>query len=663
VGELSAFDLLRTLDEELAGKTGEAFFPQLVRALAASLKASCAFVSEIDGERYRANVLAMWNDGAFSRTFSYDLSGTPCECVLSNEIVAFPRRIQELFPADRDGLARLGAESFLAIPLCPEHGKVAGHIAVLDREERDWSEADFGVLRIFSARAGAELDRRRYERRLESMNQALESANDELRRELAQRLEAEQQLLEARRNAEAANQAKSQFLAHMSHELRTPLNGILGYAQLMKRDSLLSSDHKEAVGVIESSGEHLLTLINELLDLAKIESGRLILAQQAFDLPQLLKQVADVASVRAREANLGFSCELDGALPQHVRGDERALRQVLLNLLGNAVKFTPRGRVAFRVQVTRRLPHHCGFSFAIEDSGPGIPAEDRERIFEPFTRITRDPRVEGTGLGLPISRRLTEAMGGRLTLVSHAEQGSTFTVELELALAASVAPGPEVARQVIGYAGPRRRVIVVDDDARSRTVLARLLEAVGLQVSQCDRAAAALDIAADQRFDGLVTDLAMPQMSGLELIRAWRAQERLRDIPVLAVSASASAVSRVEAIAAGCDAFLTKPVHAEELYTSIGHLLRLTWQTSSAVAVPSPAAPPLEGILFDERRAHGLYDLAMKGDVRELMAQAEEAARRDPAGEPLYREVQARARRFDMRGVRGLLQSVLASMP
>ncbi len=430
--QLDGLKLLRALDQGVAAKTGAAFFPHLVRALAQLLNASCAFASEINTETYEAHVLAFWRAGEFGEPFSYSLSGTPCECVLGNEIVAFPSNIQTLFPKDREWFAELGAHSFLAIPLCDENTRVCGHLAVLDVHERDWSEFDYEILRIFSIRAGAELERRKYDHRLENSNAQLQRANATLRREVATRLAAEEQLARARENAESANQAKSTFLAHMSHELRTPLNGILGYAQLLEHDSSLTSEQLESVRVITRSGEHLLTLINDLLDLAKIEAGKLELNAKCFELPQLLKHVAAIVALRASQAGIHFECQFASGLPTVLFGDERAIRQILLNLLGNAVKFTERGGVTFRVTAAPIVNSMWQVTFEIHDTGPGIASIDLQRLFEPFERSAKATHVEGTGLGLAITRRLVDAMQGALEVSSQVGTGTTFKVLLNL---------------------------------------------------------------------------------------------------------------------------------------------------------------------------------------------------------------------------------------
>jgi len=426
-------ELVRILNEGITSNTGTDFCRDLVRALAQALEAAVVFVSKIDAARYEADVRAIWVNGDFGEPMRFNLAATPCESILDGRIASFPRRVAQLFPGARATLEHLHIQSFLAIPIVDDSGGVIGHIAVQDTRERDWNETDFGILRLFATRAAAEFKRCEHEERLENTMTQFQKANAALRREVAARLDMEEQLAKAKEVAEAASHAKSNFLAHMSHELRTPLNGILGYTQLMARDPRLDSQQQERVAMITRSGEHLLTLINDLLDLAKIEAGRLDLQHTPVDLRQLLKHVADLASVRAAQAGLTFDYTVAGQLPSEVHVDERAIRQILLNLLGNAVKFTRRGGVKFEVACHLVDSNRCLMRFAVDDTGPGIAAEDLQQIFEPFVRAKADRNVEGTGLGLSITKRLLDAMGGTIEVESRPGEGSRFVVSLELA--------------------------------------------------------------------------------------------------------------------------------------------------------------------------------------------------------------------------------------
>jgi signal transduction histidine kinase/ActR/RegA family two-component response regulator len=658
-------ELVRIINSGITSKTGSEFFTELVRSLAEALDAHIVFVSQIDTARYEADVLAIWRGNAFGEPHRFNLSGTPCESILDGQIAAFPRQVAELFPGARPALEKAGTESFLAIPILEEDTTVVGHIAVQDQRERDWSETEFGILRLFANRAAAELKRRGHEQRLEDANAQLQRANAALRREVAARLEMEKQLERATKAAEQANQAKSHFLAHMSHELRTPLNGILGYAQLLRRDQELTQEQQHSVAVIEHSGEHLLTLINDLLDLAKIEAGRLDLHTEAFDIPVLLKHVVDLATVRAAHSGIAFTYHVAPELPARAIGDERAVRQILLNLLGNAMKFTKAGEVQFRVTGTRLAVTRCELQFEIRDTGPGIAQHDLARIFEPFERVEGPVRIEGTGLGLSITNRLVRAMGGKIAVSSGIGTGSTFTVTLPFATEDGTELPHIPERRIAGYSGPRRRAVLVDDDAASRHLISRILADVGFELEEVSNVADALmSLRAPRHPDLIITDLAMPDQSGIDLARTVRADPSLRRLPIVAISASASTFTREEALAAGCDDFLAKPLRAEQLLLAVGRLLRLSWQM---VEVPVPATEvvsiyrPTEGFVLDEARATELYDLAMKGDIQELIARAESGCAGDPGCAALYQEVQRLARRFDFKGIRRVLDQARES--
>jgi CheY-like chemotaxis protein len=308
-------------------------------------------------------------------------------------------------------------------------------------------------------------------------------------------------------------------------------------------------------------------------------------------------------------------------------------------------------------------------SFEIEDSGPGIMPEDLQRIFEPFERASKHGGVEGTGLGLSITKRLVNAMGGKLNVASRPGAGSTFTVTLNLEAADHASGETGVLRRIAGYIGPRRRILVVDNDAANRRLIARMIGGIGFETLEAGDGTEALEmaraeLAGAERPDLIVTDLAMPTMSGLELARRVRADHELRWLPILAVSASASVFAREEAIGAGCNDFLAKPIRTDELFGVVGRLLELAWQTVEVRAAGNGVtheAADIAGVQVDARWATELYDLAMQGDIKELLVRAESAALSDAAGLPVYQEVQRLARKFDVKGIRRVLQDARPS--
>jgi len=380
------------------------------------------------------------------------------------------------------------------------------------------------------------------------------------------------ELRESEQRALAASRAKSAFLANMSHELRTPLNGVLGFAQLLARRKNRDAEDREGLEIIMKSGEHLLGLINDVLSLSKIEAGRVTLEQEAFDLVTLMHDVENVLRVRAEEKNLRLECELDrDALPRAVAGDQGKLRQILLNLAGNAVKFTAAG------SVTLRAAWHDGRArFDVEDTGPGIAAAELPRLFEPFSQTDSGQRTkEGTGLGLALSRDLARLMDGDISVVSEPGRGSRFTVEVALPEAAlETIAEPKDRRRVASLAPGQApvRVLVVDDAALNRTVLTRLLAAVGFDVRAAAGGEEALALWESWEPHFIWMDKRMPGLDGLAVTNRIRAREKTegrKRVPIIALSASALEHERSDILAAGCDDFVAKPFRESMIFTKM----------------------------------------------------------------------------------------------
>ena len=407
-------------------------------------------------------------------------------------------------------------------------------------------------------------------------------------RTLAGAAETERGLVEAERAArhaaEAANRAKSQFLADMSHELRTPLNAVLGYAQLLTMDGGLSARQARGLDTIHKSGQHLLELINDILDLARIEAGRTELNPEAVNLRELLQTVVNLMRVKADEKRLAFVFEAGAGLPRAVMADERRLRQVLLNLLGNAIKFTDQGTVTLRADAQGKGPGQVLLRLEVEDTGVGMRPEEMQRIFEPFEQVgDAQRRAGGTGLGLAITRALVNDMGGQVHVSSEPGRGSRFSVELPLPVVQPAEAAPrQAAAGVPRYQGPARRVLVVDDVVANRDLMCDFLTKAGFQVAQASDGSELLAAAKSFRPDLILMDSVMPSVDGLEATRRLRRDAGLAAVPVIAVSASATAEHRAACLQAGVNVFLTKPVSLETLHAHIGEQLGLQWVAPSS---------------------------------------------------------------------------------
>ncbi|CAN7270877.1 ATP-binding protein [Variovorax sp. LjRoot290] len=472
----------------------------------------------------------------------------------------------------------------------------------------------------------------------------------ELHRETDRALQAAKQTAEqAREQADQANQAKSRYISAISHELRTPLNSILGYAQLMGEDAAVPPHRQQAVAVIKRGGEHLLSLIEGTLDIAHIEAGKLTLHARPMEFAELMSELADMFELQAAEKGLAFRFEPAGELPELVRADERRVRQILINLLGNAIKFTASGQVTLRLRYAREFA-----AIEVEDTGPGMSAEELSRIFEPFARGTSaGPSAPGAGLGLTIAKMLIDLMGGEMSVQSAPGAGSVFRVRLflprvhEAPVAGGrrkIAAAPRLRR---GYEGPRRRLLVVDNEEADRELLVHLLAPLGFELRTAASGHDALDlIAAGWHPDAMFVDLAMPGIDGWETIRRSRALG-LAQASVAIVSANAFDKRLDNDVGIAPEDFFVKPVRHSELLDWLERRLALRWTDSAVAPPPAPSLPA--AVLPDAASLRALEEAVGLGYFRGIMNQLDaiDAAQPECAGWTAAQRTLARQFQFE----------------
>ena len=460
------------------------------------------------------------------------------------------------------------------------------------------------------------------------------------------------ELQRAKEVAEAANLAKSRYVVGLSHELRSPLNAISGYAQLLEQDKTLQPRPREQIGVIRRSANHLSGLIDGILDISKIEAGRIHLSRDEVRLPEFLDQLVGMFRLQASAKGIDFRFDRPDRLPTIVYADEKRLRQILINLLANAIKFTQRGGVVFTIRYRSPVA-----DFEIRDTGPGIEPGDLERIFAPFERgaLGAAQPHSGTGLGLTISKLLAGVMGGNITVSSVVGEGSAFRVKMLLSEVTEPLRIAPIEAPIFGYEGPRKTILVTDDDPTHRDLMREVLTPLGFIMLSAPDGAACLELAEHCQPDLFLLDVSMRDLDGWSLARTLRERGHHR-AKILMISASALEAHAAPLSQSFHDGYLMKPIDIPRLLERIGHLLKVEWQHVSA-KVAAPVWNPTSELPPPAEQIEALVALGQLGHVRAIQARLDEIERSDPRLAPFVSRLRGMVDRFDLNGFMTALEA------